>query len=103
MQKVVICGVLMLGALMGCTAVKIPAAIGGSKSDGVITMAYSVRAFEKPVVDWEQVRRDALARCKAWGYGQAEAFGGARTNCEAVNGYGNCVRQTVMHDYQCIN
>ena len=85
----------------GCAVVKVPQATGGSKSDGVIEMSFDYGLFEKPQVDWNQALVTAKHRCEAWGYQEAEAFGGATNKCEAYNAYGNCVHVLVTMKYQC--
>lgn len=87
--------------LSACSTIKVPQATTGSKSDGIVSMAYEVGGFEKPIVDWDAVRESAAARCRAWGYTNAEPFGGSKMNCNVYNGYGNCVRAVYTNDYQC--
>ena len=93
----------MAVAMASCSTVKVPQPMSGSKSDGVVSMAYEVGPMEKPVIDWNQVTASATARCNAWGYKSAEAFGGEKRTCNAYNGYGNCVAALVTIDYQCTN
>ena len=85
-----------------CASNKTPVPTGGSRSDGTIRMSYEVGMFEEPVVDWSAAARTAGDRCKAWGYQRAEAFGGQTQQCQAYNGYGNCLRAVISIDYQCI-
>ncbi|MFL1802815.1 YecR family lipoprotein [Plesiomonas shigelloides] len=86
----------------GCTSVKTLQATGGSRADGVVELSYEYGMFETPQVQWEQGLVTARERCQAWGYSNAEAFGGTTSACQAFNGYGNCVRALVTAKYQCI-
>lgn len=88
--------------LVGCATVKVPSAMGGSKADGSITMGYGVSQFEKPVVNWENTKLEAARKCQAWGYKDAEAFGGQKSTCNARNGYGTCVEAFISMEYQCL-
>ena len=92
----------MLTMFSGCTSVKTLQATGGSRADGVVELSYEYGMFEKPQVNWEQGLVTATERCKAWGYQSAEPFGGSTSQCQAYDGYGNCVRYLVTVKYQCI-
>jgi hypothetical protein len=87
--------------LVGCATTKVLTPIGGSRSDGIVRLAYDVSMFEKPQVDFEAGRQTAKARCASWGYTDAEQFGGYTQQCHAYNGYGNCVQATITYEYQC--
>jgi len=88
-------------ALSGCAVQKALTPTGGSRSDGVVRLSYTVSLFEKPVVDYEQGRTLARQRCAAWGYSDAEPFGGETQQCQQFNNYGNCVQALVTVEYQC--
>jgi YecR-like lipoprotein len=88
-------------ALSACASTKTLVPVGGSRSDGVVKLAYQYGMFEKPVVDYNEAARTATARCAAWGYSNAEAFGSSESTCIAVNGYGNCIGWRVTVAYQC--
>ncbi len=85
-----------------CASNKTPIPTGGSRADGVIELSYEVGMFEEPVVDWLSANESASQRCQAWGYKEAEAFGGQKSQCQNYNAYGNCVRTLVTVNYQCI-
>jgi hypothetical protein len=92
---------LALGlALASCATEEVPVAIGGNRAGGTVDMSYEYGAFERPQVDWNIAQQSALQRCKAWGYTNAEAFGGAINQCVAANAYG-CLRERVTMTYQC--
>jgi len=92
--------VLML-FLVGCATVEVPQATGGSRADGVVRLSYQYGLFQKPRVQWGRAHATAKARCEAWGYSDAQRFGGEVKHCEARNGYGNCTEVLVTVPYQC--
>lgn len=94
--------VALVAALAGCASEKYLQATGGSRSDGTIDLSYNVGAFEQPNVHFAEGLETAKARCKAWGYENAEMFGGQKTQCNAYNGYGNCMNATITITYQCL-
>ena len=98
--KFLLVGVAILAG--GCATQKTLEATGGSRADGVIELAFEMGGFEKPVIDWNQAQTTAVQRCNAWGYNNAERFGGQKVQCTAWY-QGSCVRQTVIIPYQCIN
>jgi hypothetical protein len=67
---------LLVLALSGCVTTKQWSAVGGSRGDGVVRLAYEVSALEQARVDENQAVTLASSRCNAWGYSGAEAFGG---------------------------
>ena len=97
--------------LFGCggpPVTKVPKAIGGSKADGTIRMAYDEGAYETVNINWQAADANALRRCKAWGYTAAESFAGGTRKCVErgrgiFNGVpvGQCARYQHTKDYQC--
>ena len=75
-------------------------AIGGSRADGTIKMAYEYGRFETPQVNAGQGAQVAKGRCIAWGYTGAEPFGGKTTECASYSG-STCERFRVVVPYQC--
>ncbi|MDQ6961952.1 MAG: YecR family lipoprotein [Mariprofundaceae bacterium] len=65
----------------GCATPKQFSATGGSKADGIVKLSYEYSLFEDPQVDMAQGVTVAKKRCEAWGYAQAEAFGGSTKKC----------------------
>jgi len=86
--------------VVACATTKTLQAVGGSRSDGTVKLAFEYGAFQKPRVDTVAALQTAKARCQVWGYKDAEAFGAAMTQCVAANGYG-CTRTMVTVEYQC--
>ncbi len=92
--------VLFVVSLAGCATPKQWSAIGGSRADGTVRLAFEYGAFEKPQFEQGQGVQLATERCRAWGYTGSEAFGGARQQCTTRNQYG-CVAWRVFADFQC--
>jgi hypothetical protein len=90
----------LVASLSGCAVQKTLTPTGGSRADGTVKMSYSTNSFEIAKVDFERGVIDAAKRCRAWGYADAEPFGGGTTQCIQGNGYG-CNEWTVTHEYQC--
>lgn len=88
--------------ITGCATKKDFYAMGGSRADGTVDMAYDFRQFESPVVNPAQAQSIAKSKCRVWGYSDAEAFGGMTQNCHQRDGFGTCVAGQVVHTYQCI-
>lgn len=87
--------------LAGCATPKNFYAVGGSRADGTIDMAYDFAQFEKPVVNHQQAQTIAKSKCGVWGYKMAESFGGQTINCQQRDGWGNCVAGQIVIKYQC--
>lgn len=92
--------VLAVG-VAGCASVKVLEATGGSRSDGTVELSYEYGSLEAPQVQHEQGLLTARERCAAWGYSDAEAFGGEKSTCQIPGTY-RCLRFFVTVTYQCI-
>jgi hypothetical protein len=86
--------------LAGCATSKQWSAVSGSRSDGVVRLAFDYGMFEKPVLETDQGVQVATRRCQAWGYTGAEPFGGTMQQCIARNQHG-CTAWRVFADFQC--
>jgi hypothetical protein len=65
-------------------------------------MSYDVGAFERVKVDPKQGAEAAKQRCIAWGYENAEAFGGESRTCAYFSSSLNtCSTWTITVQYQC--
>lgn len=91
---------VMITGLSACAVKTTAVPIGGSKADGTIELGFQYGAFVKPEVDWNQAQNAAISRCKAWGYGSAEPFGGIQTNCVSWSGQ-LCATYRASITYQC--
>lgn len=89
-------------AASGCTVQKVLVPTGGSRADGTIEMSYEFGEFETPEVDLQQGAIDAAKRCRAWGYSDAEPFGGTKSQCQRLGGVSGCARTLVTMQYQCV-
>ena len=86
--------------VVACATTKTLQAVGGSRADGTVKLAFEYGMLEKPQVDTVAALQTARARCNAWGYSDAEAFGAAMTQCVSTGSYG-CLRTMVTVEYQC--
>ena len=93
--------VAMVLAVAACARNKQLVPTGGSRADGTVTLSYEYGGFEKPQVDMQQGIAAARARCQAWGYQDAEPFGGQTEKCQRMTEYG-CVRALVNVNFQCV-
>jgi hypothetical protein len=75
---------------------------GGSRSDGIIELSYEYGSFDTVEIDWGLALQTAKERCQAWGYENAEAFGGTISQCQSYGSYGSCERWFVTAKYQCL-
>ena len=89
--------------LAACTTatVKVPQATGGSRADATVDMQFEYGVSEEPVINWDEANATARHRCEAWGYSDAEKFGGEKNQCLRFEQYGNCIRMAVTMTYQC--
>lgn len=90
--------------LVGCATTKEWSATGGSRADGTIVLSYELREFEQPILNEDQGLSLAIARCKKWGFDEAEAFGGITRSCIQHTSSlftSNCVVWKVDKKYQC--
>ena len=104
MKKTVTCLLLSL-ALSACAIAthKELSATGGSKADGIIELSFEHTEAEKPTYDESKNLAMAKQRCNAWGYAEAEAFGGVKRQCNQMGGWSGCARYLVTKQYQCTN
>ena len=102
MRRAITVIVLTAGLLASCAVQKTMVPTGGSRSDGTVELSYEYGMFEKPVIDPVAAINSAAQRCRAWGYSDAEAFGGQIQRCQGTDGYGNCARWLVTTQFQCI-
>src|SRR5437868_1611912 len=99
MEKI---GVLVMVAVCcGCAVTKQWVPTGGSRADGTVKLSYQFALLESPQVDPQQGAAAARAKCKAWGYEDAEAFGGQTQVCNNFTSSG-CNSWVVTAEYQCI-
>lgn len=90
-------------AVSGCakTVYKDLIPTGGSRADATLEMSYEYRGSESPQVDLAKGMITAKQRCAAWGYKNADPFGGEKRRCMLPSQYG-CGRWFVTYTYQCV-
>jgi len=89
-----------LALLTGCVTPKVVRASGGDRAAGLVDLSFQSGIREKPRFSTRQALDAARAQCRAWGYTDAEPFGGRRGNCERM-GRGGCELTTVTIPYKC--
>ncbi|MAB97220.1 MAG: hypothetical protein CMK71_04005, partial [Pseudomonadaceae bacterium] len=98
----VVLSCLIISLATGCAVKKDFYAIGGSRSDGTVDLAYDFKQFEQPVLNIQQAQALANSKCGVWGYNNAEAFGGKTVSCGQRSGFGDCIAGQVIVKYQCL-
>ena len=100
--RALVCGVTVL-AVAGCAVNKAVVLVptGGSRADGTVTLSFEHTVREKPQVNLQQATAAAQDRCRAWGYNDAQPFGGETRQCQEPSDYG-CMRWMVSVTYQCL-
>ena len=81
----------------GCTVDKQLTATGGSRADGIVELSYEIGEYQDARIDWNRAQAEALQRCQAWGYQNAEKFGGEKRQCQDSG----CNQWFVTINYQC--
>ena|SRR6478752_1349498 len=99
-RKVIAFGAFVV--LAGCATVSQMTATGGSRADGIVRLSYEYGSFNKVNIDEAQGLQTAQARCRTWGYKDAEAFGGVTRQCQNSAGIYGCNRWLVTKEYQCL-
>jgi hypothetical protein len=103
MSKITFVAIFFAAITMsGCASQKNWGASGGSKSDGIVKLAYTYGQFEVPEVNNKQALEIARKRCEAWGYYNVEGFDFENSTCQQSNAYG-CIKTLVTKEYQCLN
>lgn len=92
---------LIASYLAGCAVQKTWTPTGGSRSGGNVELSYEYGLFQKPRTSNQQGVNAAKSKCTAWGYADAEAFGGSMRKCSNY-GPDGCNRWLVTANYQCI-
>ncbi len=102
--KFLIMGCIAL-TLGGCEVQKEWASVGGSKTDGIVTLGFQRSRLEKPITSDSQGLAVATRTCQNWGYETAIAFDLAETTCTSYSyseEYGRvCNNYKVLKNYQC--
>ncbi len=99
MKKIILGSIIAL-LVSGCATHKNWSATGGNKAGGTVKLSYQYGMFESPKVSEDQALEIATKRCKAWGYTEADAFGGIVQTCAVSSGTG-CTTWMVTKEYQC--
>jgi len=65
---------LLSFVVSSCSTVIVPEADGSDRSDGTVDFTYSLRTRIRADIDWNQVQEQAVSRCSAWGYQDAQSL-----------------------------
>lgn len=93
---------------LGCTKKIIVdwQAAGGSRADATVEVGYSYNPVDQvPQANEAQAHEQALKRCRAWGYSEAEAFGLVTRRCvnTIYTMFGPmCNEMLVTKQFQCL-
>lgn len=102
MKRHLVFFVIAAFSITGCAHTKKEwAATGGSRADGVVKLSFQFRPFEYPEASAQQGLELAKSKCLAWGYKNAEAFGGVIQTCNDQDSRG-CNSWLVTAEYQCL-
>lgn len=81
-------------------------AAGGSRADATVEVGYIYNPeTEIPQHNEQQGYTEAIKRCQAWGYAEAEPFGLVKSSCQQFSqGFGGpvCISMFVSRQYQCL-
>ena len=94
--------VAAFACLSACAVQKTMVPTGGSRADGTVEMSYEIGDMQTAKIDMKQAGKDAARRCQAWGYADAEPFGGEKRQCQKSGGLSGCSRTFVSMQFQCI-
>ena len=103
MKKVgLIVGVAFVALVTSCAPTTIyPKVVGGSKSDATVTLAGNYTGGPgNYVVKWDAAKADAVRRCQAWGYRDADFFPEASQECVRMGA--TCIEWRVSWQAQCV-
>lgn len=73
--------------------------VSGSKADAMVRLGYAKHGARRVKLSDDEAQNMALAKCRAWGFEGAEAFGGLST-CTAGGPLG-CTDWLITREYQC--
>lgn len=76
-------------------------AVGGSKADATVRLAYEQFDIEQVQADERQGLELAKSRCAVWGFAGAVPFGGSSVRCDQPGGFSGCRVRTFTREYQC--
>lgn len=105
--------ILAAGLLLpaaGCAPKQVPVkwqASGGSRADATVEVGFLYNPqTQVPQQSDAQAMEEAVKRCRAWGYADAEPFGLMQTKCQQASpmpfGGVVCTSMMVTRRYQCV-
>jgi hypothetical protein len=95
---------LFLGLLAACSGpapgVR-PVPAGGSRADGIVTMASTGTIYNPVSPDWRVAEAKAARQCRTWGHARRSRFSGSQEACRAYDLHGRCTATTTTRFYAC--
>ena len=82
---------LLLLTITSCAVYKPWLPTRGSSADGIVRLSFGSHSWELPQVSAQQGIEVARARCQAWGYQDAQAFGSYTRSCTQYASTGHCM------------
>jgi hypothetical protein len=86
--------------IAGCTTYKLWTEYGEDQGAGTIQLSYEYRKFENPQVDERAGIETARARCREWGWRDAQRKGEDRQCKDGVES--DCSKWLVIREYRCL-
>lgn len=82
-------------------------AAGGSRADATVTVGFTYNPQnERPEASDQQAYQEAVKRCQAWGYADAEPFGLVNDRCDQIDFVPFagmvCSKRMVTRQFQCL-
>ena len=84
-MKKLIVTVFIAATLSGCAVQAKYYGVSGSKADGTVSIGYDGSSYTITKQNLPEAQQLAAAKCRIWGFTDAEAFGGVKT--QRVNEY----------------
>ena len=78
-----------------------PVPAGGSRADGIVTMASTSTIYNPVTPDWRSAEARAARQCRSWGQPRAARFSGWQEACRVYDIYGRCTGTTTTRFYRC--
>ena len=99
MRLLVLC--LLLAACAAPRPGVTPREAGGSRADGIVTLASDSTIWNPVRADWREAQVAAGRRCRSWGHEGAGSLAGWQEACRAYDLHGRCVKTRMTRFYPC--
>ncbi len=92
---------LCLAACAGMPPGVRPVPAGGSRPDGIVTMASTSTIYNPVAPDWRAAEADASRQCRRWGHPGGSRLAGWQEACRVYDIHGRCTGTTTTRFYNC--